>query len=151
MRETARPGVGTGPRVGDTVAVTRSRSKPPRAALALIVIAGCAHSAPLAADHPASPSAPIGRLAAPPPSLAPGVVTYRAADTAAPAAAAPHHHHHAEPAAPAPPAEPTEPAEPPHHHHEATPADPAKPAAPPHHHEATPADPAKPATPAHHH
>ncbi|MEO7734063.1 MAG: hypothetical protein ABIY55_24075 [Kofleriaceae bacterium] len=89
--------------MGDTVWVTCRGPKRAlaRHALALITAAGCAHSAPLPADHPADARAPIGRLADPSPSLAPGVISY--AGHAMPADAKPadakpaapeHHHHH---------------------------------------------------------
>jgi hypothetical protein len=50
--------------------------------------------APLAADHPATAGA-VGRRAAPPPSLTPGVVVYGdlSADVAPTEPAPPHHHH----------------------------------------------------------
>lgn len=92
-------------RVGDTVGVTLRGPKRTlaRRVLVLIAAAGCAHHAPLPADHPADPRAPIGRLVDPAPSLAPGVVTYAEpapaeampADPAGHAMpAAPEHHHH---------------------------------------------------------
>ncbi len=63
-------------------------------ALALVLVAACATAAPpLAADHPANPRAPTGRLAGAPPSLRPGAVKYDdvpALRTTAP----PMHHHH---------------------------------------------------------
>jgi len=63
------------------------------AALLLAALVGCAPAAmPLTAEHPASPEAPTGRLAGPPPALRPGVAD------AAPAAS--------EPAKPAPPSSP---------------------------------------------
>jgi hypothetical protein len=68
-----------------------------RLALAVVaVLASCATTPPaLPASHPASARAPIGRLAGPPATLRPGVVTY---DLPPPRAAEPeqhHHHHHA--------------------------------------------------------
>jgi hypothetical protein len=62
------------------------------AALLLAALVGCAPAAmPLTAEHPASPEAPTGRLAGPPPALRPGVAG------AAPAASEP-----ATPATPSP-------------------------------------------------
>jgi hypothetical protein len=96
--------------------VTCRGSKRARAGvLVLIAAAGCAHRAPLPPDHPADPRAPIGRLADPSPSLAPGVVTYA---EPAPASAPAEHAGHAMPADPAtatPPAA-APPAAPDHHH-----------------------------------
>lgn len=69
----------------------RSRRGGHLAATALLAaLIGCAPAAmPLTAEHPASPEAPTGRLAGPPPALRPGVAD------AAPAAS--------EPAKPPPP------------------------------------------------
>ncbi|MGE5181001.1 MAG: hypothetical protein ACM31C_03020 [Acidobacteriota bacterium] len=65
-------------------------------ALALVLVAACATAAPpLPADHPASPHAPVGRLAGAPAALRPGVVRYGdvpALRTGPPAM--PMHHHH---------------------------------------------------------
>lgn len=64
------------------------------ATLLLAALVGCAPAAmPLTAEHPASPEAPTGRLAGPPPALRPGVAD--ATPAAAPAAS--------EPAKPSPP------------------------------------------------
>ena len=47
-------------------------------AILAILSAGCAVRAPaLTANHPASASAPTGRLAGAPPALRPGVVDYK--------------------------------------------------------------------------
>lgn len=63
-------------------------------ALLLILAASCAVDAPgTSAQHPATPSAAIGRLAGAPATLRPGVATY----TDVPALReqpAPVHHHH---------------------------------------------------------
>ena len=64
--------------------------------LLLAGIAGCAPRAmPLTAEHPASPDAPAGRLAGPPPALRPGVAE-APPPSSAPAQPAPHDHqgHH---------------------------------------------------------
>jgi len=59
--------------------------------LAVLALAGCAPRAyRIEASHPASPTAPIGRLAGPPAALRAGVVE----PAPAPPAAAPEHHHH---------------------------------------------------------
>jgi hypothetical protein len=67
--------------------------------LGLLGLGGCAPRAmTITPDHPASPDAPIGRLAGPPPALRPGVV--EAAPPARPEPskqappASPHHGHH---------------------------------------------------------
>ena len=61
--------------------------------LVMIFVASCAIApAPLPASHPASTSAPVGRLAGAPATLRPGVVTY---DLPAPRRDEPAHHHHA--------------------------------------------------------
>jgi hypothetical protein len=136
-------------RVGDTVWVTCRGSKRAlaRRVLVWLAAAGCAHTAPLPADHPADARAPIGRLASPSPTLAPGVVTY--AEPAAATAPA-EHAGHAMPADPAGHtaggAKPADAAKP----TDAKPAEAAKPA------DTKPAEPAKPtdakpAEPAHHH
>jgi hypothetical protein len=59
--------------------------------------AACAaHAPPPGATHPASSSAPIGRLAGPPASLRPGAVSYPDVPITAPSAPPPHSgHHHA--------------------------------------------------------
>jgi len=68
-------------------------------ALALVLaLAGCAvRAAPPATTHPASPAAPIGRLAGPPASLRPGAVSYPDAPPAALSAAPAHTGHHQTP------------------------------------------------------
>ncbi len=64
--------------------------------LILIVLAGCASApAPLAVTHPASPSAPTGRLAPAPAALRAGVIAYP--DVPKPQAAPGGHHHHHHP------------------------------------------------------
>ena len=73
------------------------------AAAALVggALAGCTPAAmPVTAEHPASPEAPAGRLAGPPPALRPGV-----ADATPPAGApapTPRQHQHQEPPQQAP-------------------------------------------------
>ncbi|MCX5747034.1 MAG: hypothetical protein NT062_31575 [Proteobacteria bacterium] len=52
---------------------------------------GCAIDPDRPVGHPASPTAPIGRLAPAPPSLRPGVVAYPDVPLVR---AAPEHHHH---------------------------------------------------------
>jgi hypothetical protein len=67
-----------------------------KSCLAIVVLAGCAVSAPARpATHPAQASAPTGRLAGPPPALRPGVVDYSdvPAMRAEPAPDHSHHHH----------------------------------------------------------
>jgi len=64
-----------------------------RRLVVLVLAAGCATAPALPADHPASPSAPIGRLAGAPPSLRAGVVTYPDVPALRTAPAEPHHHH----------------------------------------------------------
>ncbi len=62
--------------------------------LVFVLLAGCAIApASLPASHPASPSAPTGRLAGPPAELREGAVKY---DDVPPVRAEPpaHHHHH---------------------------------------------------------
>jgi hypothetical protein len=60
------------------------------------VIAGCAVApAALPAGHPANAAAPTGRLAGPPASLRPGVISYPDIPAHAADPAAEHHHHHA--------------------------------------------------------
>jgi len=54
-------------------------------------------AAPPATTHPASPAAPIGRLAGPPASLRPGAVSYPDAPPATPSAAPAHTGHHQTP------------------------------------------------------
>jgi hypothetical protein len=71
-----------------------------RAALSLLLLLGssCAPAAlPVARNHPASASAPTGRLAGPPAALRPGIAGEIQADPAPPAAdaaAGGHEHHH---------------------------------------------------------
>lgn len=61
-----------------------------------IALAGCAASTPpLATNHPATTTAPVGRIAPAPASLRTGVVAYP--DVPKPQAkpsGGPHHHHH---------------------------------------------------------
>jgi hypothetical protein len=57
------------------------------------VVAGCASTPALAPDHPASPTAPAGRLAGVAPSLRTGVVSYHDVPPMRAATAPPHHHH----------------------------------------------------------
>ena len=60
--------------------------------LALIFAGGCAVAVPpVAADHPSSPKAPIGRLAGAPATLRPGVVDYQLPKP--PPQQQQHHHH----------------------------------------------------------
>jgi hypothetical protein len=60
-----------------------------------ILLAGCSVAAtPPAATHPASASAPTGRLAGAPPSLRAGVVVYPDVPPLRAAEPAGHHHHH---------------------------------------------------------
>jgi hypothetical protein len=60
-----------------------------------LVLAGCAvSSAPRPAAHPASASAPTGRLAGPPPSLRPGVVEYKDVPALRKEPPPAEHHHH---------------------------------------------------------
>jgi len=63
--------------------------------LAVVVCAGCAVAVPsLPADHPANPRAPTGRLAGPPATLRPGVVTYSDVPVHRDEPSDMHHHHH---------------------------------------------------------
>jgi len=67
-----------------------------RLASPLLLAACAAHAPPPGATHPASASAPIGRLAGPPASLRPGAVSYPDLPIAPPSAPSPHSgHHHA--------------------------------------------------------
>jgi len=62
----------------------------------LVLLTACAVHAPaIPAQHPASPTAPPGRLAGAPPALRAGVVEYKDVP-ATPAEPPPagHHHHH---------------------------------------------------------
>jgi len=60
-----------------------------------LLLAGCAVPAPARpATHPASASAPTGRLAGPPPSLRPGAVEYKDVPALRNDTPAPEHHHH---------------------------------------------------------
>jgi len=72
----------------------RGRERTTYRAVALVLgLAACAvHEPALPADHPASPHAPIGRVAGAPASLRPGVVVYP--DVPAVRAEPPAHHHH---------------------------------------------------------
>jgi hypothetical protein len=66
-----------------------------RLALSML-LGGCAVGpSTLAPAHPASATAPPGRLAPAPASLRPGVVAYPDVPVGAPAAPPDHHHHHA--------------------------------------------------------
>jgi hypothetical protein len=61
----------------------------------LVGSAGCAVHAPaVPATHPASASAPTGRLAGPPPALRAGVVEYKDVPPTRQAAPADAHQHH---------------------------------------------------------
>jgi hypothetical protein len=66
-------------------------------ALGFVVLAGCAVHAPaLPPSHPASASAPTGRLAPAPPALRAGVADYKDVPVlreGAPADGGGHHHH----------------------------------------------------------
>jgi hypothetical protein len=75
----------------------RRRSALVVAALALpLALGACAvRAAAPPPEHPASPSAPAGRLAGAPASLRPGVVEYPDVPAVRAPAATPHHHHHA--------------------------------------------------------
>jgi hypothetical protein len=65
-----------------------------RTAVLGCLLGACAvHGPALAPTHPASATAPIGRLAGAPPSLRPGVVTYPDVPATRAAPEAPHHHH----------------------------------------------------------
>ena len=66
-------------------------------AASLLLLGACAvRAAPAPATHPASPAAPIGRLAGPPASLRAGAVSYPDVPIGERAAPPPHHgHHHA--------------------------------------------------------
>jgi len=57
------------------------------------LVLGCGTHPRLAADHPAQPSAPTGRLAGPPASLRPGVVQYPDVPAVRSEPPPAHHHH----------------------------------------------------------
>jgi hypothetical protein len=63
--------------------------------LVLAFVAGCAMApASLPASHPASPSAPTGRLAGAPATLRAGAAVYADVPPLRTETAAPQHHHH---------------------------------------------------------
>ncbi len=63
--------------------------------IAPIICVGCAASpSPLAANHPATSTAPTGRIAPAPASLRAGVVAYPDVPKPADKKPATHHHHH---------------------------------------------------------
>jgi hypothetical protein len=61
--------------------------------IVLLVVAGCATTPAVAPDHPASATAPAGRLAGVAPSLRAGVVSYPDVPPLRTTADPPHHHH----------------------------------------------------------
>jgi len=67
--------------------------------LALCIGACTPRAISISADHPASPEAPVGRLAGPPPALRPGVAAAGSEEASAPPEATPvDHSHHQAPA-----------------------------------------------------